>query len=233
MEKKPIRFKISRYKPGQVDPPRFQVFGLSLGPRATVLDALEELRTRHDPTLLYRHSCHHSSCGTCACRINGTERLACVTVVWDLDVQEVVLEPLAGFPRGGDLVVDMGPFYENLPPGRTYLRESEWNREASPAEGLTRYERFENCIECGACASACPVSQTPDGFIGPAGLAAISREIERGAGQAEDLIALARGGRGVWLCERATHCSKVCATEVYPARHIQKLRQRLEPEGES
>lgn len=233
MGKRPIRFKISRYRPGHVDPPRFQVFDLSLGPRASVLDALEELRTRHDPTLLYRHSCHHSSCGTCACRINGTERLACVTVVWDLGAEEVVLEPLAGFPRVGDLVVDMGPFYEQIPAGLTCLRESEWNREASPAAGLTLYERFENCIECGACVSACPVSQPPDGFIGPAGLAAISREIEKGAGQAEDLLALAGGDRGVWLCERAVHCSKVCATEVSPARHIHKLRQRLEAEGDS
>lgn len=233
MENRPIRFKIFRYRSGQADPPRFQVFNLSLGPRATVLDALEELRAHHDPTLVYRHSCHHSSCGTCACRINGTERLACVTVVWDLDAEEVVLEPLAGFPRVGDLVVDMGPFFEKIPPGLACLRESEWNREASPAEGLTRNERFENCIECGACVSACPVSQSPDGFIGPAGLAAISREIEKGAGQADDLLALAGGDRGVRRCERAMHCSKVCATEVYPARHIQKLRQRLEVEGES
>ena len=228
MEMRPIRFKISRYKPGHVDPPRFQVFDLSLGPRATVLDALEELRTRHDPTLLYRHSCHHSSCGTCACRINGIERLACVTVVWDLDGQEVVLEPLAGFPRAGDLMVDMGPFYEQIPSGLTSLRESEWNREASTAEGLTRYERFESCIECGSCVSACPVSQPPGGFIGPAGLAAISREIEKDARQADDLLALAGSDRGVRLCERAMHCSKVCATEVYPAGHIQKLRRRLE-----
>jgi succinate dehydrogenase / fumarate reductase iron-sulfur subunit len=230
MGKRPIRFKISRYKPGQADPPRFQDFELSLGPSATVLDALEELRTHHDPTLLYRHSCHHSSCGTCACRINGTERLACVTVVWDLDAEEVVLEPLTGFARLGDLEVDMGPFYEKIPAGLTHLRESEWNREASPAEGVTRYERFENCIECGACVSACPVSQPPDGFIGPAGLAAVSREIEKGAGQAEELLALAGGDRGVRLCERAVHCSRVCPAEVYPARHIHKLRRRLDGE---
>ena len=228
MERKPFRFKISRRKPGQAAPPRFQVFHLSLGPTASVLDALEELRTRQDPTLLYRHSCHHSSCGTCACRINGTERLACITVVWDLDVEEIVLEPLAGFPCVGDLVVDMGPFYEQIPSGLTRLRESEWNREAVKAEGLTRFERLESCIECGSCVSACPVSRRPDGFIGPAGLAAISREMEKGTGPVDDLLARAGSGNGVRLCERALDCSKVCPTEVYPAGHIQKLRKTLE-----
>jgi succinate dehydrogenase / fumarate reductase iron-sulfur subunit len=232
MGKRPIRFKISRYKPGRADPPRFQDFELSLGPRATVLDALEVLRTRHDPTLAYRHSCHHSSCGTCACRVNGVERLACVTVVWDLDAEEVVLEPLAGFPRVADLVVDMRPFYEQIPAGVTCLRESEWNREASTPEGLRRYERFESCIECGACVSACPVSHPPDGFIGPAALAAISREIEKGSARGDALLALAGSPHGVRLCERAVHCSRVCSTEVYPARHIQELRERLETEGE-
>ena len=44
MEEKTIRFKILRYKPGRQDPPRYQFFELSLGPRATVLDALDALR---------------------------------------------------------------------------------------------------------------------------------------------------------------------------------------------
>ena len=227
-----IRFKISRYEPGKGDPPRLQTFDLSVGPRTTVLEALEEIRIHHDPTLLYRHSCHHSSCGTCACRINGMERLACVTVVGDLEAEEIVVEPLAGFPPLGDLVVDMGLFYEKIPPGLSCLRASEWNREASQAEGLKRYERFESCIECGSCVSACPVSQPRDGFIGPAALAAISREIEKGEREADDLLALAGGERGVRLCERATLCSKVCPTEVYPARHIQTLRHHLKAERE-
>ena len=34
----------------------------------TLLEALEELRAKQVPDLLYRHSCHHGSCGTCACR---------------------------------------------------------------------------------------------------------------------------------------------------------------------
>jgi succinate dehydrogenase / fumarate reductase iron-sulfur subunit len=232
MEPKPIRFKIFRYKPGRVDPPRFQTFELSLGPQATVLDALEELRMKQDPSLLYRHSCHHSSCGTCACRINGIERLACVTRVWDMGGEEVVLEPLEGFERVGDLVVDMGPFYEEIPAGVSCRRESEWNPGASVPEGLARYERFENCIECGACLSACPVSRRGEAFVGPAALATISREIEKGTRWAADLLDLAGSDRGVQRCERALACSKVCPVEVYPARHIHQLGIKLKRKDE-
>jgi succinate dehydrogenase / fumarate reductase iron-sulfur subunit len=232
METRPIRFKIFRYRPGRTDPPRFQIFELSIGPQATVLDALEALRIEQDPSLLYRHSCHHSSCGTCACRINGIERLACVTRVRDLGGEEVVLEPLEGFERVGDLVVDMRPLYEEIPSGVSCHRESEWNPGASVPEGLARYERFENCIECGACLSACPVSGDRDAFLGPAALAAISREIEKGAGHAAALLDLAGSDRGVWRCERAMVCSKVCPVEVYPARHIHELRLRLKRKEE-
>lgn len=232
MEHRPIRFKIFRYQPGRVDPPRFQVFELSLGPHATVLYALEELRMKQDPSLLYRHSCHHSSCGTCACRINGIEGLACVTRVWDLGGEEVVLEPLEGFERVGDLVVDMGPLYEEIPAGLSYHRESEWNPGASVPEGLARYERFENCIECGACLSACPVSRGRDAFVGPAALAAISREIEKGTRQAADLLDLAGSDRGVLRCERAMACSRVCPVEVHPARHIHELGIKLKRKDE-
>ena len=144
----------------------------------------------------------------------------------------MVLEPLEGFERVGDLVVDMGPLYEEIPAGLSYHRESEWNSGASVPEGLARYERFENCIECGACLSACPVSRGRDAFVGPAALAAISREIEKGTRWAADLLDLAGSDRGVLRCERAMACSRVCPVEVYPARHIHELGIKLKRKDE-
>ena len=37
--------------------------------------------------------------------------------------------------------------------------------------------RFEDCIECAACVSACPVSGSDASFKGPAALAALEREL--------------------------------------------------------
>ena len=74
-----ITLRILRYKPGHIDPPRYQEFSLEADPDMSVLDALEAIRLKQDSSLMYRQSCHHSSCGTCACKINGRERLNCIT----------------------------------------------------------------------------------------------------------------------------------------------------------
>ncbi len=77
-----VTFRILRFKPGLIDPPHNQDFTVRLEPRMTVLDGLEQIRLNLDATLLYRHCCHHASCGTCACTINGTPALACTTRIW-------------------------------------------------------------------------------------------------------------------------------------------------------
>ena len=97
MKTKTVTFRILRYKPNRIDPPRFQNFSLKIEPDVSVLDALEKIRLEQDNTLMYRHSCHHSSCGTCACRINGEERLTCITKLADLEGDIITLTPLKGF----------------------------------------------------------------------------------------------------------------------------------------
>lgn len=222
-----IRFKIFRYKPGTIDPPRYDTFELSVGPRTTVLDALDEIRVDHDRTLMFRHSCHHASCGTCGLKINGREGLGCVTNVLELGTAEVVVEPLDGLSRVVDLVVDMADFYRDYAPDWTYLRDSEWHPQAATPEGVDHYVRFENCIECGACVSACPVTAAGSFYVGPAVLAAINREIGKGDGRPGSLLDLAGSERGVWQCHSAFECSAVCPSDVDPAGHIMALRRQL------
>jgi succinate dehydrogenase / fumarate reductase iron-sulfur subunit len=221
-----IEFKISRFKPGVIDPPRFQSFVLDVEATWTVLDALEQIRLTQDPTLVYRHSCHHSACGTCACLVNGSERLACLTRVWVLASHTVVLEPLRGFARIADLAVDMTGFYRCI--------DAQWDllRPAEALDGAVGGEaalRLDNCIECGACVSACPAAAAQPAFMGPAALAAVHTQMQRSsADQRAVLLARAGAPDGEPMCERALACSRVCPTGVYPARHIADLR-RLRP----
>jgi succinate dehydrogenase / fumarate reductase iron-sulfur subunit len=227
MIEKKVRFKVFRYKPGAVDPPRYDTFEITADSRTTVLDALETIRVDYDATLMYRHSCHHASCGTCGYKINGQEALGCVTNVLELGAAEVVVEPMDGLSWLVDLVVDMTDFYRDFSPDWTYLRDSEWYPEAATPAGVEHYVRFESCIECGACVSACPVSAAGNFYMGPAVLAAINRELDKDGGHQRFLLDLAGSERGVWQCHSAFECSEVCPSDVNPAGLIMELRRRL------
>ena len=221
-----VKFRILRFKPGHIDPPQYQNFDLEVPPHMTVLDGLEKIRLEQDSTLMYRHSCHHSSCGTCACKINGTERLACTTIVKELNTETITLEPLDGFACLGDLVVDMQKFFVDFSEEWSNLKQAQNPKSAGLASGFRQFTRFENCIECGACVSACPVSHKKK-FTGPAALSAIDIELSKHSEKDRALISLAGGKRGVALCEQALNCSRVCPTGVYPAHHISNLRKLL------
>ncbi len=201
-------------------------FKLNLDKSLTVIDALDEIRVNIDPTITYRHSCHHGSCGTCACIINGKERLACMTFLRDFEDCNITIEPLNSFKIISDLVVDISSMINKME-GSSYLRESELHKDSIKPYGILNYNRFENCIECGSCVSACPVTSN---FIGPAPLASINRELSK-TNEDKTIKKLkdkAFNSDGVDACDKQYLCSKVCPTKVYPAKHINALRKLKE-----
>ena len=228
----PIEFfklRIRRYKPGIIDPPRFQTFNIATEQKRaeTILDCLEHIRLKKDPTLMYRHSCHHGSCGTCACQINGTPRLACTTKLSQLPDDTVIIEPLESFDCIADLVVSMDDFFKDIDCKWSYLQTDQSADAPPPPSGMPGWSRLEDCIECGCCVSACPAVHVNSAFIGPAALTAVNRQYHKYPEQEKQLLEIAGRSRGVTGCQRALVCSKVCPTQVYPARHIDELRRRL------
>jgi succinate dehydrogenase / fumarate reductase, iron-sulfur subunit len=225
-----VLLKVFRYRPG--DPgPRYQEFRVAARPRTTVLEALLAVRRLKDPSLTVRHSCLHGSCGTCGLRVNGREVLACVTRLDGLG-DPVVVEPLAGAVVAGDLVVDMEHVSRRLEPvGRPLVRASERagknDEKAGTGPVLADLERFEDCIECGLCLSACPVAGDPR-FLGPAALAAAERVLQepRGA-DPRAMLGLVDDAHGAWRCHAAFECSAVCPAGVDPGAAIMRLRGRL------
>ena len=220
------RLRVFRFKRG--DPgSHFDTFDVPVGTGTTVLDALRWIQLHRDRTLTMRHSCFHASCGTCGMEVNGREVLACVTAVADLG-QTVTVEPLSNIPILSDLVVDMREFYARFPDEIGITRVSEALPDASPPEGIEAFERFEDCIECGLCLAACPVSATSDDYLGPAALAAAQRLLEepRGTDRA-DVLAFADGPDGAWRCHAAFECTEACPSNVNPAARIMQLRSAL------
>jgi succinate dehydrogenase / fumarate reductase iron-sulfur subunit len=220
-------FRIFRFKRDGA-PGHIEGFDVPVGPRTTVLEALRWIRTHRDPSLGFRHSCFHASCGTCGMLVNGREALACVTAIDVLGDQPIVLEPLANLPVLEDLVVDMAPFLERFPEPHPLERASEYLPNAETPSGIAEYSRFEDCIECGLCLSACPVAATDDTYVGPAALAYAQRLLEedRGANRAA-ILAWADDDHAAWRCHAAFECTEACPSDVRPAQRIMALRREL------
>ena len=105
-----VPLQIFRYREGE--PPHYDTFTVQVAETAHVIDAIDAVWALHDRSFTFRRACHHSSCGSCALRINGVEKLPCitrVTDVWDRKAP-LRLDPLRNFPIVSDLVVDVSGF---------------------------------------------------------------------------------------------------------------------------
>ena len=224
-------FRVFRYRHGD-ERPHWDRFEVPVpGVRATVLDALTWIRARLDPTLDVRHSCFHASCGTCGMRVNGRDVLACVTRLEDVGggTGEITVEPLLNQPLVSDLVVDIEALYEAFERvGMPLVRRSDVVPEGHPAPDVPELTRFEDCIECGLCLSACPVAASDEGYMGPAVLAAASRVIDEPRSvDVEREFALVDGDHGAWRCHLAFECNEVCPSDGQPGDMIMHLRRGL------
>jgi succinate dehydrogenase/fumarate reductase iron-sulfur protein len=224
--------KVYRYSPA-TGRARFDEFDVPVDGCKTVLDALRWIQLHCDPTLSLRHSCLHASCGTCGLRVNGQAVLGCLCDLDDCEEGEIVVEPMANFPAVTDVVVDMKPLYEAFPEPHPIIRVSEVLPAAQTPHDHDAYVRFEDCIECALCVSACPVATPGTGFAGPAALAAAGRLIEepRGA-ERDDVLAWAARPHGVWDCTTCMACMDACPAGIEHVPAIVDLRRALVERGQ-
>jgi succinate dehydrogenase / fumarate reductase iron-sulfur subunit len=218
------RFRVFRYRRGD-DAPHTDSFDVPVDASSTVLEGLRWIKVHADPSLAIRHSCFHASCGTCGVRVDGREGLACVSAL-DPAATSVTVEPMANFPVLADLVVEMEPFVERFAGPHPIVRPVE-PASGEPGLGGVEPERFEDCIECGLCLSACPVAATDDTYVGPAALAYAQRMLERGEGERDAILDWADGPAGAWRCHAAFECTEACPSGVRPAQRIMALRREL------
>lgn len=238
-----VTLEIFRHKPGE--PPHYDTFTVQVAETAHVIDVIDAVWATHDHSLTFRRACHHSSCGSCALRINGVEKLPCITRladVWDGHTP-LRLDPLRNFPIVSDLVVDVSGFFQRMAASEMTITcaaeptlplsvdeiEGLQSQPVEHPDNLNRFNRFENCIECGICMSACPTMAADDRFFGPAGLAALYRARQKTDDPQEvaHLLALADGEHGVWRCHSAFECLEACPQAVDPVGKIMALRREL------
>jgi succinate dehydrogenase / fumarate reductase iron-sulfur subunit len=226
-----VRYRVFRYK-GEAETRRYEQYSVEVEPDETVLDGLEKIWASQDRTLAFRHACHHASCGSCGIRVNGRERLACVTAIREVTDPGgvIVCDPLRNFPVVSDLVVDFEAFFAGLDAvAFSMLRTSELDQgEAAGEGGNQRRMRFENCIECGLCVSACPIAGQGGTYVGPAALAAAWRMMVEPRGvEMNEILPQVDHEQGCWRCHAAFECSEVCPSNVDPAAAIMAIRSGL------
>jgi succinate dehydrogenase/fumarate reductase iron-sulfur protein len=224
-----IRVRIPRQRQ-QENSVKWQEFVVEIEPDETVLDAVEKIWAFHDRSLTFRHACHHSTCGACGMRVNGVEKLTCITPIREVTQNNgtLLVEPLRNFPVISDLVVDVSRFFQDIermksPPVTTNQRANLGYEPVDNDQG--GMERLIDCIECGICVSACPVALTDGAYLGPASLAGMQQAIAAEIDEVD--ISLTDHHSGAWRCHSAFECSAVCPSHVEPGYRIMDLRKQL------
>jgi succinate dehydrogenase/fumarate reductase iron-sulfur protein len=247
-----MRLKVYRYDPDMRES-RYDDFEIEATPGTTVLGALFKIQDEIDDSLALRYSCRGAVCGNCAMLIDKVPRLACRTQVeallkgasavdlkpypalasqvdWD-PASEILIEPLPHLPVIKDLIVDMSKFFDHYRAVEPVLKplEDAGEREYLMApQAVHELEPYTNCILCGACFGACPVSAGNPGYLGPASLAKLYRfHIDPREGGGGARLMLANGKEGWWGCRFHANCARVCPKHVPPNLAIGSARREI------
>lgn len=224
-----VVFRIYRQK-GHRDA-HFDKFEILLNPDEYVLDAIERIWAYQDRSLTFAHACHHATCGACGMRVNGIEKLSCITPINNVtsDGGTIKVEPLRNFPVISDLAVDMSMLYKRMElvghkPLNVVGEEPFPKIKHVDLDSNREYVRLSDCIECGLCISACPVAVTSQDYLGPAVLAGAH---QHGLVGEKTLLSLIDSDVGVWRCHSVYECTSVCPSNVEPAWRIMELRKQI------
>jgi succinate dehydrogenase / fumarate reductase iron-sulfur subunit len=232
-----VQIRIRRFNPEKDSKPYWGDYTLDdVNPTDTVLDVINRVKWEIDGTLAIRRSCAHGVCGSDALRINGSNALACKTLVKRLgsgDSVKIQVEPILGLPMIKDLIVDMEPFMGHYREVLPYFI----NNSPVPADGRERLQsqedrmRFDDttkCILCACCTTSCPSFWANGKYIGPAAIVQAHRFIfdSRDEGAEERLETLG-DTFGVWRCRTNFNCTSACPREIEVTEAIAGVKKVL------
>ena len=227
-----VTFKIARFIPETDDAPHYEEYKLQALPTDRVLTVLQRIKDEIDGTLTFRRSCAHGICGSDAMRINGRNRLACKTLIKDLNIKKpVIVEAIKGLPLEKDLVVDMEPFfnaYRDVMPFLIPAGHEPAKERLQSAEDRAIFDDTTKCILCACCTTSCPVYWSEGSYFGPAAIVNAHRFIfdSRDEGAAERLDILNEVD-GVWRCRTTFNCTEACPRGIQVTQAIQEVKRAL------
>jgi len=224
-----VTFILRRFNPETDQEAYWENFEVDMYSTDRVLDGLHKIKWEQDGSLSFRRSCAHGICGSDAMRINGRNRLACKTLIKDLDISKpVYVEAIKGLPLEKDLIVDMEPFfaaYREVQPFLQSTSKPEKENLQSPEE-RARFDDTTKCILCAACTTSCPVFWTDGQYFGPAAIVAAHRFIFDSRDEAAQVrLDILNSKEGVWRCRTTFNCSEACPRGIEVTRAISEVKQ--------
>lgn len=229
-----MRFSIYRFNPELDKQPFIQNFELAdelIEPGMMLLGALIKLKEQ-DETLSFRRSCQEGVCGSDGMNINGSNGLACITLLSDLK-EPVKLMPLPGMPVIRDLIVNMEPFFKQYKAVKPWLIvDEEPEPESERKQSIADREKLDGlyeCILCGCCSAACPSYWwNPDRFMGPAALLQASRFIQDSRDEAtEERLEQLDDAYKLFRCHTIMNCVQVCPKSLNPTKAIGQIKKEM------
>jgi succinate dehydrogenase / fumarate reductase, iron-sulfur subunit len=227
-----VTVKILRYNPEFSEESTWESYQVTAEPTDRVLDALHKVKWDLDGSLTFRRSCAHGVCGSDAMRINGKNRLACKTLLKDVNPSEPIsVEPIKGLPVLKDLVVDMEPFFDAYRSVMPFLVTSGNEPTRERIQSQHDRERFDDttkCILCAACTTSCPVYWTDGQYFGPQAIVGAHRFIfdSRDEGT-EQRLEILNDKEGVWRCRTTFNCTEACPRGIEVTKAIQEVKRAL------
>jgi succinate dehydrogenase/fumarate reductase iron-sulfur protein len=147
-------------------------------------------------------------------------------------VLKLRIEPLRNLPVTRDLAVDLKPFFAaykrvlpqfipraDLDPGAFYPlphESKEWKA----------LNHQPQCIDCGACYSACTLVSLHPRYAGPMALhRALNLIVDPRDGARAQRLALVTGEAGAFRCHTLGNCREVCPRGISPTQSIERLKR--------
>jgi succinate dehydrogenase / fumarate reductase, iron-sulfur subunit len=227
-----VTLKIRRYNPEVSEEVTWEDHTVAMHPTDRVLDALHKVKWEIDGSLTFRRSCAHGVCGSDAMRINGRNRLACKTLVKDVNPEKpVTIEPIKGLPVLKDLVVDMEPFFDAYRSVMPFLVTTGNEPSRERLQSQADRERFDDttkCILCAACTTSCPVYWTDGQYFGPQAIVGAHRFIFDSRDEGTDQrLEILNDKEGVWRCRTTFNCTEACPRGIEVTKAIQEVKRAL------
>ena len=229
-----VRLKIKR-QDGPSAQAHWEEFEIPYKPGMNVISAMMDIAanpvTKDGKTttpIAYDSNCLEEICGSCAMLINGKARMACSSLVKNLE-QPITVEPLSKFPLVRDLAVDRNVLFENLKKVKAWVPvDGTYDLGSGPRVTPQKQEQaypLSNCISCTICMEVCPQFNESTGFVGAATISqvALFNDHPTGAVLKEERLHALMGDGGIHECGYAQNCVESCPKGIPLTRSISRV----------